>query len=177
MVEDQNLKKYFKFDETDQGANRKGRLSEKQLKRLKVDTIFEQDPISRGLGILFFFIAIVGMVGGLTFALDTPITSGQIIFGLIFGLFWPFIWGGIGIWMIRPSKKKKLRVKVERGRIRIVKHEAPDSIPYYELHVGKLQFDMDDDPTGVVMQKGMYAVYYLDKSKEILSVEHVSNVK
>lgn len=43
----------------------------------------------------------------------------------------------------------------------------------HTLQVGGLTFDLDGDPSGILMEGGEYTIYYLEATEEILSLEHL----
>jgi hypothetical protein len=177
-MDEKKMQAYFNFNESDLEANRKGRLSPKQKKQFIPRNISEGCG-SAGMGLFMFLVAGLGMYGGVAAALQGPDWGTRIIFGLGFGIFWPLVWGGIGwvmIKSIRPAIREP-RVKAERGPLHLVKHEAPGSIPYYEVRVGEFSAETDNDLTDVVAEGEQYALYYLQKTGKMVSLEHISKSK
>jgi hypothetical protein len=177
MMDEQKLREYFDFDETDLDANRKGHLSEKQRNRLEAKTKYR--PGSEWIvGSILFLIAGIGIFGGVSAILNAPSVIERIVFGSLFGVLWPYIWGKLGLGYIHSFRPKKNgRVKVERGRLRLFKRKAPDIIAYYELCVGDRTVELEDDLTDMVTQGDQYAMYYLANTKGMLSLEHISKGK
>ena len=176
-MDEQKLREYFDFDESDLDANRKGYLSEKQLKQVEAGT---KSRLGFELiaGSILFLVAGTGMFAGVRAILYGSSVIERIVFGSLFGLLWPYIWGKMGLALINFSRpKKNVRVKVERGRLRLVERKSPDIIAYYELSVGDRTIEVEDDLTGMVTQGDQYAMYFLDKTKGILSLEHISKGK
>ena len=101
----------------------------------------------------------------------------RIVFGLGFGVIWPLVWGGIGVLMLKSVRSRRPstgpRVKAERGQLTVVKHEAPDSIPYYELRVGEYSVETDHDLTEIVKERDEYVFYYIQTTKQVVSMEGV----
>ena len=172
------LQEYFKFDNADLEANRKGRLTEKQKKRFMPKKNSEGFSIW-AIGLFFLFIAGIGLFFGVTAVIQGPDLATRIIFGLSFGFIWPLVWGGIGVMIIKPSRRpvSNPRVKAERGRLKVVKHEPQDGVPYFEIKVGSHSVETDNDPTDVVSEGEEYALYYLQKTDEVVSLERVSKSK
>src|SRR5262245_57118124 len=103
-MEDRKLKEYFKFDEADLEANRRGEFSEKQRARL----IENDKKIQRRWGwrsVPLFLIAGIGPVAAF---------SAGDFFGwgwkIMWGFVWTGLWGGIGLVMLLSflSKPKPL---------------------------------------------------------------------
>ena len=176
-MEEQKLKEYYKFDEADLNANRNGHLSEQQLKHLDDDAKAYRKN-ARGAGIILFVIAAAGLVGGVIMAftaLSLPDKGGRIISGLTFGVVWSFIWGKLGIRLLKPSYPiQKFSINTARGRAKIVRHEDSEGNVDFVLHVGQHTFDVDDDIADVISQGDDYAVYYLEEIEAIISAEPIS---
>ena len=176
-MNEQKLREYFDFDEADLDANRKGYLSEKQLKQVEEST---RPRLSFELiaGSILFLVAGAGIFGGVRIIFTGSNVIERIVFGLLLGLLWPYVWGKMGLALINFSRpKKNVRVKVERGRLKFFEHKSPDTIAYYELRVGGRVIEVEDDLTDMVAQGDSYAIYYLEKSKGLLSLEHISKGK
>lgn len=77
---------------------------------------------------------------------------------------------GDGIW-------RHVRVKVVRGRLKLSEHKSSDTIAYYDLQVGDRTVEVEDNLANLVVQGDQYAMYYLEKTKGMLSLEHVSKGK
>ena len=167
------LKKLFHFTETDLFANRDGRLSENQKKRLTELARAEQKSARESAGILFV-IAAVGLAFGLIIGLNAPAPWIRSLFLLVLGLIWPLAWAGRAVsilWSARSLKDDQLQSV--RGNVHIIQHNDPDGGTDYVLQVGDLQFDVDGNPTGVLSEGDECVVYYLKQTEEILSVEWV----
>jgi len=175
---EKKLQEIFNFDEADLEANRKGRLTEKQKKRFKT----QDNAKSWGglaMGLVFFGVAGVGLFAGATAAIQGPDLFSKVLFGACFGVFWPFIWGSIGWQMLTPTRRpsNNPRVKAERGRLKLIKHEPQDGIPYYEVKVGGRSLETDNDLSEVVEDGEEYALYYIQKTGNAVSLERVSKAK
>jgi hypothetical protein len=173
------LQVYFNFDEADLEANRKGRLTEKQKKRFKMqDNSKGRDNLAMGL--VFLVVAGLGLFVGVIAAIQGPDLISKIAFGACFGVFWPFVWGAIGWNMLKPTRRRPSnnpRVKAERGPLKLVRHEPQDGVPYLEIKVGSHSVETDADLSDVVAEGEEYALYYLQKTNEVVSLERVSKPK
>ncbi len=176
-MKEQSLQEYFEFDEADLEANRKGQLSEKQLKQVVVDTR-PRLGFEMLIGSALFLVAGVGLLAGVKAIYSGSNMIERIVFGFFFGLVWPYVWAKMGLALINFSRPKKIvRVMAERGRLKFVHHNEPDIVPYYELSVGGRKIEVEDDLSGLIVQRGMYAVYYLERTKGLLSIEPVPKEK
>jgi hypothetical protein len=177
MMNEQKLREYFDFNEDDLIANRKGRLSEKQLKHLDAERK-HKPGIEWGIGLLLFIFAGAGIYGAVMALFQDASLFGRIVFVLIFGVIWPYLFGKLGLQMIDSTRpKRNSRVKVERGHLQFRNRNARDIIPYYELQVGDRTIEVADDLSAMVVEGDRYAMYFLAKTRGILSVEHISKEK
>ncbi|RJP46506.1 MAG: hypothetical protein C4583_18715 [Anaerolineaceae bacterium] len=173
-MDEQKLREYFDFDEADLEANRKGRLTDQQKKRFKPKANSDGWSISL-IGLFFLFIAGLGLFAAVQFFKEESDWVGRIIFGLGFGVIWPLVWGGIGVAMLKPTKRPTFNpnVKTKLGPLKVIKHETQDSIPYYELRVGDISVETDHDLTNVMEEGDKYAFYYIQTTKQVVSMEKV----
>jgi hypothetical protein len=176
-LEDQQLRKYFEFDEGDLNANRNGYLTPKQQTRLAKEAK-AQAGCSLFLGILLLGVAVVPIL--------ILYFSGAFAFfgaaGLVW-LIWPIAWGTVAFFRIRGSlSKPNIAVQKAEGPINIVKTESYSSSTHttsvdYELHVGGQTFDVDSDLADYMMQGDIYAIHYTQDPREIISVEQLTKAK
>jgi len=175
-MDEKKLQEYFDFDETDLTANRKGRLTEKQKNRFKPPTTSNGREIGC-MGFVFLAIAAMGLFGAVSFFINETDWVGRIAFGLAFGVIWPLVWGGIGVSMLKSFRGRRPstgpRVKAERGPLKLVKHEAQDSIPYYELRVGEISVETDHDFADILKAGEKFTLYYIQTTKQVVSLERV----
>ena len=115
-MDEQKLREYFDFDEEDLSANRKKRLSEKQLKHL--DSERKHKPgIEWGIGMLLFALAGAGIYGAVSAIRYGSGIVGRIFFVLIFGVVCPYLFGKLGFQMIDSTRpKRNALVKVEQAQ-------------------------------------------------------------
>jgi len=177
-MEDQKLREYFKFDDADLDANRKGQFSEKQRTRLiEADRKIQQRWGWRSIPL--FLIAAVGPFAA--------VSAGD-FFGLgwkiIWGFVWTGVWGGIGLVMLISSlsKTKQLVLAKATGKVNIVRDRRYRSSTRthntsLQLRIGRHSFDAEEALTDLMMQGDEYIVYYEKDWDEIISAEFVPNIK
>jgi hypothetical protein len=176
-MDDQQLKKYFNFDEADLNANRNGTFTQKQNQRLAQDrksgAIFMRIV---GLGLLFIAalpIVILWLVGA--FAVMGWLS-------LLWGI-WPLIWGFLAFKAFRSSLSTPTStLATATGPVNIVKDERYNAstkryTEEHELHVGGVEFDVEAELADMMMQGDVYAVYYIKETRDILSLELLSRAK
>jgi len=170
----EDLQKYYDFDEADLFANRSGVLTGKQRKRLE-----GEDQFSRKLfliaGIVTFGIAILPSII-LLFA-KVPV-----IFLIVWSIVWIPIWSFIGIKVIRIGSPKKtdFDLKCVEGKVNIIKEDNYNTTTErnetdYELHIGRVTFDVESALADIMMQGDTYAIYYIEGTKKILSAERIKS--
>lgn len=182
---DQELMQYFKFDSDDLYANQNGRFTEKQRVNLMA-----LDKSRRRTGMVMgIILAVIGAIGPIIVilsALGNPGLGFLIGFGIGFGLIWPLIWGGIGYVMIKGATGKTVfKVASVQGRANIVARESrstdsdghTSTTIYHELHVGGVTFGVNRNIADVIFQGDEYIIYYVEATKDIISVEAVSKKK
>jgi hypothetical protein len=188
-MSDTELRKYFKFAESDLAANRSGQLSAKQKKRLD-ENEKGANGILIGFGVLLILIALGVAIGVGSSVLGDGFTSDDIL-GLALGIGLPVLLLGFFAWgsfKIAFSKMDNSVQNVE-GKVNFVKVEkqVPTStsstssyrtVEQYELRVGKVGFENVDEELLNIMDEGdTYAIYYTKDAKEILSAEFVKKGK
>ena len=190
---DEQLMKFFEFDQSELEINRRGGLSEKQKKRLA-----QREAGAKGcsiaLGVLLLGVALIGVAIAVAAVpgFATFDRTAALIFGGAFGVIWPLVWGSIGlVSMRRAFAKVTVQVKKVEGAINIVKairesYDSSDnthsSYAVYELRVGGRMFEVEPETADMMMQGDVYAVYYADINLEdsedpILSVEFLEKAK
>ncbi len=173
---DAQLMSYFKFDQDDLYANQQGRFTEKQMAH-----ITEKDKADRRSGRRWgFFLMGIGLLG-LVVAIAAGISSDswgfRIGFGLGFGVIWPLVWGGLGYMIAADSfGKHDFKLCSVQGRANIVRSEHYNSSTHthsvsHELHIGGHEFIVDESLADVIFQGEEYAIYYVERTDEILSAE------
>jgi hypothetical protein len=181
-MEDEKLKQYFKFDEADLNANRNGYFTEKQKARLALEDKSGRKWSLTG-GIVLLLIAAGGLAGAIAGWIGDSDWGFRIGFGLGFGVIWPLIWGGLGAALLSSSfSKHEFKLARVQGRANIVRKESYSSehhttSVYHELHIGGVEFSVDEDLADVIMQGDECTLYYIKDSSEIMSGEFVSSAK
>ena len=192
-MSDIELRKFFEFDESDLSANRSGKLSPKQKKKLETSEK-GADQIFVGAGIFFILIALVIIYfvsgdsilrlfsGALNSSDILTIALGGGLPALLFGFF------AYGSFKIGASKLDNTVQNVQ-GKVNFVKVEkqVPTStssvssyrtVEQYELRVGKIAFeDVDEELLNIMEEGDTYTFYYTKDAKEILSCEFISKGK
>ncbi len=175
-MDDALLKKYFEFDESDLSANRSGVLTSKQRTRLMEEARFARKA--------FLIAGIVTFAIGVVPSLILWLTGAKQGFLIIWSVVWIPIWSFLAVKVIRmgTSPKNYLTVHKAEGKVNIVKEESYNSslkqtVDSYELHIGGKTFDTESELADVILQGDTYAIYYVEKTDEILSAEKISSRK
>ena len=165
-MNDQRLRKYFKFTENDLSANQNGRFSAEQEKRLSSEAKAEQKS-ARSSAAILFVIALFGAAIGWGLSSIAPAGLGKILLLLMMGILWPFAWAWKGLNVLADARA--LREPVLRsvsGRIRLVHHSSE----YHVLPLGSMEFDLEGNPSSVIVEGDDLTIYYLEATEEVLSV-------
>jgi len=187
MMSDHELRRFFKFDESDLSANRMGRLSEKQSKTIREGSEkVKRYGVGIGIGLILLATAIsyglytqVGQAG--TTLAD--VIGGIITVALIFGVF-----ALISFWV--AFVKIDLTLAQVEGKVNFVKVEKTErtksasgsthtrTVQVYEMRVGDVNFhNVPETLLNLIEEGDTYAVYYLKESNHILSLEFISKGK
>jgi len=166
-MENQKLKQYFVFDESDLQMNRKGNLSEKQklrFKALELGTTGKLIALAIGLAIL------IGTSQPLISAVQSNKTTSPTSW--IVAVVWLLVGLVIDWWLLRRImlQGKHQLAKVE-GRAEIITTSGERNSIYYELHVGGQEFSLDQGVTDAIVDGQTYTIYYRKPNNDILSVE------
>ena len=168
-MDERRLRKFFHFTEDDLLANRRGQFSEHQKKRLGQEAKAEQAS-ARSSATILFVIAAAGLAVGLTIGSIAPTITGRVLILLLMGILWPFVWAGKGVKIILSARAlQEPRLRAVSGLVHIVHHGEGE----YTLQVEGLEFDVDGNPSGAVMEGDEYTIHYLEATEEILSVEYL----
>jgi hypothetical protein len=182
-MNDELLKKYFDFTDADLFRNRTGILTPRQQTRLVgKEKFWKKIVLFAGSFLLIVAIVPVVVIGLSTaacisnFCSEWPLSLW--IFLLLMVLVWPLAWGFFGVRAIRSalSPFKFEAIKKAEGAVNIIKVESYNNTTHmevedYELHIGGVTFDIDSELADIMMQGDIYAVYYLEESKDIMSAE------
>ncbi len=154
---DQELMKYFGFDESDLNINRNGSLSPKQNSRL-----IQNDRSSRKKFLVMglVFAALVVLPTLILWLLDKLKSVGW------FSLFWLIPCGLLAFFLIRAGlKSTSYTVKMVEGPVKITEggsYNDPDGDVYFELRVGKKRFGIGPELANLMKKDegNIFAVYY-----------------
>jgi len=173
MGAEEQIRGYFSFDEADLFANRNGRFSKKQKKKL-----VEVDQwTTRFLQILATLVLL-----GAIWSIVATVNSGDSWTDWIL----PVILLGISWWLFSGSRNKvDETVEKTEGVVNFVKVESKTgsvtdfevdrtTVHSYEMRVGGVPFDNANPALIEYMQGDIFAVYYTSSTRQILSVEFVS---
>jgi len=168
-MDERRLGKYFHFNEFDLHANRNGKFSENQIKRLTAAARTEQKS-ARDSAMILFGVAAAGLIVGLIVGFLAPTLFSRILILLTMGVLWTFVWAGRAFKIIREARiLQEPRLAHVSGRIHL--ERADDD---YVLQVGQMEFDLDGNPSGVIIEGDGYTVYYVEATEEILTMEYSS---
>lgn len=188
---DIQLRRFFDFDESDLDANRAGRLSIKQDKRMQE---FEKDSskIFRNIGIgliLLNILIVAGFILNVTgggFSFSTA--SRDDLIGMAAMMVVPTIIIGFFVWIMFWLASSKLDHSLQNveGNVRLVKVEKTQSyktasgstsqrkVQQYELRVGRVKFeDVNEELLNILREGDIYIFYYTKDAKDILSCEFI----
>jgi hypothetical protein len=166
-MDERRLGKFFHFTEADLLANRRGQFSETQKERLSQAAKVEQAS-ARSSAAILFVIAAAGLAVGLVIGSIVPALPGRILVLFLMGIVWPVAWAGKGVQILRAAHALQApRLREVSGPVHLVRYGETE----HGLQVGDFVFDLDVDPSGVVMEGDERTIYYLESTEEILSVE------
>ncbi len=173
MDNEEELRKYFDFDDTDLFANRNGYLSPRQQDRVKKD--FRSG--GKFFGILGFIL--IGLA--ITPLIILLITKANWLLWLVFtivGILW--IIPAIFFFRVASDRNDKDTLETVEGQVNTVEevHEGPHFHKDYDYYwkIGGVRFDvLDPGKVDILEQGATYRVYYLDLAKAIMSLEKIPN--
>ena len=166
-MNDQRLRKLFRFNEEDLAANRRGRFSEKQLQQLENEAGKERKS-ARESAALLFLVAVAGMAVGIGVGSIAPSSLGRIALYGCMGALWPLVWAGKGIQILLAANRlREPQLSFVRGPIKIVHHGDLE----FTLKIEGLEFDLEANPSGALMDGEVYTISYVEATREILSIE------
>ena len=172
-MDERHLRKFFHFTEADLLANRRGQFSEPQKQRLRQSARVEQ-AAARSSATILFVVAAAGLAIGITIGSIAPAGIGRILILLLMGILWPAVWAGKGVQIICAAKVlQEPRLHTVSGPVHIVHHGGGE----YTLQVAGLEFDLEGNPSGAVMEGDEYTIHYMEVTEEILSVEYAMRGK
>jgi hypothetical protein len=168
-MNEQVLKNVFDFDDDDLNANRIGRLSEKQLDRLKQRNQFMKVGGKRAgryfLGIAAILPLCMVPVGFSTLFVSKDLPHTLEAWGA--SLLWLLIFGGIALFLRSAANApSQVLLRTVKGPVKIkaYKEKSSEGRAYtqYQFLIGQNEFVLDDELVGKVKQGEAYAVYFID---------------
>lgn len=166
-MDERRLRNLLHFNETDLAANRQGQFSEGQKKRLDSEARKEQRS-SRESAAILFVIAAAGLAVGIIVGSVAPTLTGRILMLAMMAVLWPAAWAGKGINILLAAKAlQQPRLRAVSGPVHILYHGEGE----YTLEVQALEFDVDGNPSGALMDGDEITIYYVEATEEIFSVE------
>ncbi|MCC7117817.1 MAG: hypothetical protein IT310_04770 [Anaerolineales bacterium] len=169
-MSEEQLKGYFSFSEADLQENRNGKLSVKQIKKIKANDDFAQKFV---IGLCVVFLGL-----GLLFAYLAVSQNNSVALWVWAGLFWL----GAG-WALRGTRTQvDSSVQKTEGEVQFVKVEKQtgtsatstinrQTVSSYEMRVGGETFVNVNPALIEHMQGSAYTVYFTKATRQILSVE------
>jgi hypothetical protein len=151
-VAEEELGKYFHFDEWDLAANRNGALSPKQNERLSQD----EKSIRRKFriaGLVFAACAVLPTL--ILWLIDRLQSVGW------YSLIWIIPGTVLGVILMRAGRRLvTFTLKTAQGPIKITQGGQDHDPDCYVLHVGGTQFGIGPQLAKLLEEGGSYAVYY-----------------
>ena len=169
MSENQ-LKGYFAFDDSDLTANKSGRLSPKQQKKLTANDQFANRVI------LGFFLVCLAFTLFFAYKAFSDMTSIPSWIGLVLSMFFGSIFSR-GLFTKVDYSVQKAQGEVQFVKVEKLSGSVTDpaykrkKVESYEMHVGGESFSNANPALIPYMQGKVFAVYYAKDTKQILSVE------
>lgn len=161
------LKRLFHFNEADLAANRRGHFSEQQIIRLDTEAKRERKS-AWGSAAILFLIASAGMAVSIIIGSISPTQIGQIAMYLCMGAVWPLAWAVKAVQTILAANSlNQPHLSFVRGPVQVV-HLGDRE---YSLQVDGIEFDVDGNPGGAFREGEEYTIYYVEQTREILSIE------
>jgi len=172
-MSEKQLQGYFAFDDSDLIANKFGRLSPKQQKKLTSNDQFAQRFI---LGLTLVCIALA-----LFFIYKVVVDSTSVgsWIGAVLAMFFTTLFGR-GLFTKVDYSVQKVEGEVQFVKVEKLSGSASDpsykrqTVSSYEMHVGGESFSNANPALIEIMQGDVYSVYYTKTTKQILSVEFIS---
>jgi hypothetical protein len=190
-MSDHELRQFFNFDDSDLLANRMGRFSAKQEKRIQeIDKSSSKTFRNIGIGLILLNILIIAgfilNVTGSGFSFSTASRDDMI--GMAAMMVVPTVIIGFFVWIMFWLASSKLDHSLQNveGNVRLVKVEKTQSyktasgsasqrkVQQYELRVGRVKFeDVNEELLNILREGDIYIFYYTKDAKDILSCEFI----
>lgn len=92
----------------------------------------------------------------------------RILILLLMGVLWPLAWAGKGVKILLSARTlQEPRLLHVSGPVQIARYRDAGHI----LQVGGHDFDLEGNPSGLILEGDEYTIHYLEATDEILSVE------
>jgi hypothetical protein len=184
-MSEKKLMEYFHFTADDLFANQNGRFTEQQKLRIQ-----QLDRSRRRLGlfvgIVMELIAFIGLAFAVAAAIGSADPAMKLPFGLAFSISWPLVWGGIGFFVLRHAlTRREFKVARVQGPARLTRRKYRQRQRTgivrvrddYDLHIGTQILKAQGDAGGAINKGDEYIVYYVEATKDIVSVEELGRKK
>ncbi len=175
-MSEKQLQGYFAFDDSDLLANKFGRLSPKQQKKLTSNDQFAQRFI---LGLTLVCIALALFF---IYKIFVDSTSAGAWVGAGLAMFFTALFGR-GLFTKLDYSVQKAEGEIQFVKVEKLSGSASDptykrqTVSSYEMHVGGESFSNANPALIEIMQGDAYAVYYTKTTRQILSAERISKEK
>jgi hypothetical protein len=85
---------------------------------------------------------------------------------------WTTVWAGQAWRILREANalSKPYQVRTVKGRVHIIRHPDAHGGAEYVLQIGAMEFDVDGNPTGALLEGEECVVYFLEATQEVLAV-------
>lgn len=174
-MDNQKIREFFNFNEADINENRSGRISQAQMEHQKAKSAIMQKN-GRKLSVIPFIIAAAGVALSVLGATSAKGYDKEFFSAIRFGLVWGLLWGGMGVYLLKPSKiLTERKLKSQSGRVRLTTSGNVQDGIEYQLHVSDHAFEVDENLSGYIVNGELVTVYYLDEIEEILSMEEMND--
>ena len=172
----EQIRGYFSFDDVDIFANRNGRFSKKQKKKLQ-----EVDQWTTRFILILAILVLLGTI----WSILATIKSGDSWSDWILSVALLAIFG----WLVSGARNKvDDTVEKAEGVVNFIKVESKTgsvtdleidrtTVHSYEMRVGGVHFDNANPALIEYMQGDIYTVYYTNSTRQILSAEFISKGK
>jgi len=173
MGAEEQIRGYFSFDEADLFANRNGRFSTKQNKKLK-----DLDQWTNRFLLILATLVLLGAVWSIMVTINSSDSWSDWIL--------PVILLAISGWLFSGTRNKiNETVEKAEGKVNFVRVESKTGsvtdfeadrmiVHSYEMRVGGVHFGNANPALIEYMQGDIYAVYYTNSTQQILSAEFIS---
>lgn len=193
-MSEHSLKEFWKFDDADLAANRRGQLSEKQKMYLTGEHKTQKNVfLGVGGAVVVLFLCIPAMVIGSRLLLpailsgDSSLTNflpAGLGLGMV-GVFAVPVLAVLGIYLMRAGKKADVAIKTASGKAQYawgtkrVRNPGNSARPYDDVRIlhlslGEKKFEVHNDLQEIIKEGEIWKIYYTSYPFKFLSGEKVS---